>query len=116
MHKTLESLIDFHRKTQEALPCLLSRSLNKHGEIVVDLSASKKKTVARLNANKGMLMDDRRIESVNRECLSNFKGIASGLQGIPGDNIEIGQKIGEGEFGFVYAGKYTDKSSNQIVY
>lgn len=119
MHKTLESLIDFHRTDQEVLPCLLSKCLNKHGEIVRDLSASKRKAavVVKLDANKAVLLDDnnRRIESVNQECLRSFKGRASALQWIPADNIEIGQKIGEGEFGFVYAGRYTDKTSNQIV-
>lgn len=118
MHKTLESLIDFHRTAQEALPCLLSKCLNKHGEIVRDLSASKRQAVVvKLDANKAVLYEDNngRIESVNQQCLRSFEGRASGLQWIPTDNIEIGQKIGEGEFGFVYAGRYTDRTSNQIV-
>ena len=116
MHKTLESLIDFHRTAQEALPCLLSKCLNKHGEIVGDLSASKRKAVVvKSDANKAVLLDDnnnnKRTESGDQECLRR----ASGLQWIPACSVGIGQKIGEGEFGFVYAGRYTDNRSNQTV-
>ena len=112
-HKSLEMLIDFHRKNKEALPCLLTKCLNKNGEIVTDLVSCKSKVTSQTeNPNTKI----RRRKSFKIDQIDEVQMKSNGLQWIPANYIEISQKIGEGEFGFVYKGTYTDKKKEMVSF
>lgn len=106
---------------QQLLPCMLTKSLNTSGDIVSDLTWSKKKQIDLISSQMSVInqahLTIAQKDNVSSDQGSNLKSrlMQSGVDEISFLEIELESKIGEGEFGFVYAGRYIKKYDRTVI-